>query len=330
MTHLMRKHSSFSLTWLSVGDVDGEDRCYAVTPAWFASPELKQSVQRVGLITPLWLERRGNSRLRLISGFRRFTVARELEIAEIPCFVTAVESPIETFISALWENIGCRPFTELEKAIALEKLKCQFGLPEAQLIKDFLPAFELHADFFHLERYLKIARLPASLQKAITEAGLHTDLALGLSAWKEEEQTLFIGLVSRYQLGRNKQKELFELLRDLRAIREIETPSIWEESGAREIDEDPQLSPQDRLVRIRAVLRGLRYPRLNLYEKRYRELRRALQLPPGVRLQVPPYFEGSRVSITIDAGSAGELRDLMHLGQHLLDRKELDQIFELL
>jgi hypothetical protein len=330
MAVLMRKDSLLSVTLVSAGEINSEDRTYAVTPAWFTVSRLLRSVQELGLTAPLWLERGEKSNLRIVSGFRRFKVAQELEIEKIPCIISSAEAPGETFIGVLWENLGCRSFTEIEKAIALHKLKRQFGIPESQLIKDFLPVLELRADRYHLERYLTIAQLPDMIQQAMVSGGLYTDTALRLSGWDRNEQGFFIELVSRYQLGRNKQKGLFEVLGDLRDIMKAKSYAVWGESGARAIDEDPQLSPQDRLAGINAVLRGLRYPRLTLHEDRYRELRSALRLPYGVRLNVPPYFEGSQVSITIDAESPREIRDLVGEIKHLLDRKELDQIFELM
>ena len=104
----------------------------------------------------------------------------------------------------------------------------------------------------------------------------------------------------------------------------------WEASGAKEIDQDQRLSPQDRIAGIKAALRELRYPRLADYEKRFRMLKNGLKLPPGIRLNVPPYFEGSHVQLTIAADSPGNLRKLVSDGKSLLAEKELDQIFELL
>jgi hypothetical protein len=326
----MRKHSSLSVTWVSVDEIDAEDRKYAVTPGWMTVPKLQQSVQAVGLIVPLRLEKDERSKLHIISGFRRFKVAQELEIKEIPCVISPVKVPSETFLKVLWENLGCRSFSEVEKGVALQKLKSTFGFSDCRLIKELLPALELRADRYHLERYLHIARLPEMVQQAMTCGYLHTDTALGLSKWGRNEQCFFIDLVSKYQLGRNKQKALFECLRDLRAIMKTEVHSLWEQCKAKEIDEDPLLSPQDRLARINSVLKGLRYPELTQHEERFQELRGFLGIPSGVKLSVPPYFEGTQVSIRIDAASPQELRDLAGETKRLLDRNELDQIFDLL
>jgi len=257
-------------------------------------------------------------------------VSQELGISEIPCTIAPEADSRETFVSVLWENLGFRSLTEIEKAVALTKLKCQFGFEESQLIKDFLPLLGLRADRHNLEQALRVARLPEHLQRAMTSGRLSTDIALGLSLWSQQDQELFVGLVKRYQLGRNKQKGLFEVLADLKRIQDSEACVIWEESGAKELDEDPQLSPHDRLAGIKTVLRLLRYPRLSQYEGRYRTLRTALRFPPGVRISVPSYFEGSRITMTIEAESSSELRNRLDESRRLLDGPELDQMFKLL
>jgi len=330
MTVLMRKDPSISVVLVNLAEIDSSDRVYAVTPGWFPVETLKRSVQSIGIRVPLWLERTDGPRLRLVSGFRRFKVAQQLEIDEIPAIITPAQECRETFIDVLWENLGFRPLTDTEKAIVLRKLIRKFSFTEAQLLQDILPILKLRADRYHLERYLKIAELPDLLQEAMMLGRLSVDTALELSRWEDEEQLFLVELIRKYQLGRNKQKELVQILGDLKSIKKMEVVGVWEKSGASEIEKHPGLSPQDRLAGIRTALRRLRYPQLTHHEKRYRELKNSLKLPRGLRLSVPNYFEGSEVSVTMSAKSARELRDLVKESQCLFEQEGLDQIFELL
>lgn len=326
----MRKHSLRSERLISAGEIVAADRAYAVTPEWFKLENLLSSVQAVGIRVPLQLEQGQNSGLRIISGFRRFMVSQELGIREMPCTIAPESDSRKTFVGVLRENLGFRSLTEVEKAIVLAKLKFQFNFEDSQLVKEFLPLLGLRADRYHLEQALRVARLPEHLQRSMTSGSLSTDIALELSAWSQKDQELFVGLVDRYKLGRNKQKGLFELLGDLQKIQAKKACVVWEESGAKEFDEDSQFSPQDRLARIKTALRLLRYPRLSQYERRYRALRTALRLPSGVKVSAPPYFEGSRITITIEAESSSRLRKRLKETRSVLDGEELDQMFELL
>ena len=330
MRVLMRKHPSFTLSLVSAFDIDLTDRTYAITPEWFSSASLLASIQAVGLLVPLRLESCRSSKLRVVSGFRRLKIAHELGIDELPCIVLPFQAPVETFRQALWENLGCRALSDLEKAAALYKLKLTFGLSESELIGQFLPILGLTADRHHLKRYLDIAQLPRIVQQAMTSGTLLTDVALGLSKWRTSEQGFFIRIVSTYQMGRNKQNELFELLDELRSLKGCDVVSLWELSGANEFHENQQLSPQDRMMGIKSELRCLRYPRLSDHEKRFQSLTRSLKLPSGVKLDVPRYFEGSQIDIRMCADSPAKLREMVRLSGESLERKELDQIFGLL
>jgi hypothetical protein len=303
---------------------------YAVTPTWFPLDKLRQSIQMIGMITPIRLEREEPQNLRVVSGFRRMQVAREIGLDEIPSIISPKRVSRDLFIEALWENLGCRSFTELEKCIILDKLKSQFALQESVLIKEFLPLLEIRSDRYHLDRCLRIAHLPERLQKLMIEGDLYTDIALGIAAWKVSEQGFFTELVKRYQLGRNRQKELFEVLGDLRVSFGTDVESVWEQIGAKVVDRDSKIAPQIRFAGISRLLKAKRYPTLARYEEKYRELKNSLRLPAGVKLELPPYFEGSRVSFSIDASTAGELRDLVKESNDLLGQEELDQIFALL
>jgi ParB/RepB/Spo0J family partition protein len=326
----MRKHPALSLTLAGTHEIDAEDRTYAVSPTWFPLKKLLLSIQEAGLLTPLWLERSEAPHLRIIAGFRRFRVAQQLKMEEVPCVVFQNRPPLETFMFALAENMGSRELNEIENAIVVDKLRHQFSLSESELTRHFLPRLGLKPDLYHLRRYLDIAKLPEGLLRALGGGLLHADIALALTCWKCGEQTFFIELVSSYQMGRNKQRELFELLSELRSIERCEVFGPWERSGAREVHEDQRLAPQDRINGIKLALRSLRYPRLTDHERRFQKLRNALKLPTGARLNVPSYFEGSQIRIEMCADSPARLRKVLSQCERSLDRKELDQIFELL
>ena len=330
MAVLMTKDVSLNPVEIDLVQLDSEDRRFAVTPQWFPLERLELSIRETGITTPLRVERTGDPRLRIVSGFRRFAIAQRLGLQTVPCFTAMPLPPREMFLTALWENMGSRSFSDVERAIALQKLKLDFGYTEEDLIRDFLPPLGLRADRYHLERYLEIARTPEILQRGLAVGQLHLDTVLAVSSWKPEELRFLVDLITRYSLGRNRQRELVGLLQDLAVIEGKPVSAIWEESGAGSVDRDEQLSPQDRIGRTRTALRRLRFPRLTEYEDRFRSLKSALRLPSGLKLGVPPYFEGDSVSIRMEARSVDELRRLLTEGAKLRDREELGMIFELL
>ena len=105
---------------------------------------------------------------------------------------------------------------------------------------------------------------------------------------------------------------------------------FWSELGLDRIEEDENLPHEQRFRRMRTVLMEARYPSLMNHERRYLELKRALNLPSGMRLDVPEYFEGESLSVSISASSQEQLIELADALKNVSEREEVGEIFSLL
>jgi hypothetical protein len=228
------------------------------------------------------------------------------------------------------ENLGTRPVTDLEKATVCWKLHHEFSVSESRLLKDFLLTNGLKGNRHQLHRYFRIAQLPEVVQRSIFEHGLQIDCALEITDWRADEWKLFLHLVSEYRLGKNRQKELFTLLDELRLEDNRILTQIWQDCGAKEIDQGAELPADRRLTEILKVLHRLRYPVLTEYEERYRKLKKALRLPPELRIQVPPFFEGEQVTVMFKAANPAEFGRLVQKLARVARQDELAEIFGLL
>ncbi len=318
------------LGWLDVGD-----RTFATSPAWEQPDRLIESVRRGGLLSPLRVQSRGDDRFRIVSGFRRVMAARAVGLESVPCLVLdAADGPAsELFLGALLENLGTRELGDVERAVALTKLRDQFGFLETEIVERFLPWFGVRPDRRQLQHSLQIAKLPVEVQRAMPE--LISEVALRLGGWSLAERRFFLDLLDRYRLGRNRQREAFELLDELKALGTSQSPvadvlQIWSESGCAEIDADPATPPTERLVKWLEALRERRFPILSRQETRARELKRRLHLPPEIQLNPPRFLEGDRVSIQFQARSPADLKRLTAKLDEISDSQELKALFELL
>jgi hypothetical protein len=168
------------------------------------------------------------------------------------------------------------------------------------------------------------------LQQAISEGVLTPEVALKVSGWSSEESSLFLKTISTYRLGRNKQRQLFELTDDLKTFRSVDLLALWEQSGAAEIDRDQILPPQVRYDRIRKALVRLRYPVLSRHQERFHRLKGALGLPGSVQLAVPKYFEGDSIEVSFRTRNPGEFAEVAEHLSRAAGRDELKEIYELL
>lgn len=326
---------------LELQQIHAEDRTFAISLPWWPSGQLTASIEKVGILSPLFIQERLGRGKRIVRGFRRYQTARRLGLQMVPCLISHEErNELELFCEALLENLATRPLHLLEKAAALLKLCTYFQIKEGDLIEQFLPLLGIKGDRFHLQQHLSLARLPERLQRAVADS-LEPEVALGLPKWTEEEQGFFLELMRKYQLGRNKQKELFWRLEELREKARSEAPSangpqyaslagIWEASGSAAIDGEERIPPPERFQVILEKLRRLRFPHLAQHQKRYEQLKATLRIPPEIHFQAPAFFEGDRITVSFSFRRAEELRALAEKLAELAKRKELDEIVKLL
>ena len=201
---------------------------------------LRRSIERIGLTTPLLLQRHTGSRLRIVCGFQRQRLAASVGLKTVPAQVTEEGDRHKLFDLALFENLGTREFSQLEKALAVTKLAVELGISEKEIISSYLPALGVRPDRFHYKRCIAVARLPLEIQKSLSI--LRVEIALRLARWTTGEQQLFLDLARHYRPSRSYQKKLFELLDDLRArgIQQGEVEplfSVWNATGCNSLHE---------------------------------------------------------------------------------------------
>lgn len=322
---------------VSLDRIDGEDRTFALSPPWTGLKALRQSIRRAGILTPLHLEARARGRYRIVRGFRRHRIALELGLERIPALVSEGVPLLDLFLAAFHDNLASRPLHELEGALALDKLQSEFGLDEEILIEEYLPLLGIRPDRFHLRRHLALARLPTTLQEALISGRLDGEVATKLASWREDGQRFFLERATRHRLGRNKQRELFELLDELATAGERSTrvpvasalKDLWRQSGAAALEQNDQLPPHVRFERITESLRRLRFPELSRHEERYQELRAALNLPSQIHFRAPRFFEGDRLQVSFEIRDPQELLPLAEKLRAVAKQEEFREIFEL-
>ncbi len=317
-----------ALVSVRTSKICGDDRTYAITPDWFPVEPLRASILRAGIISPLHLQTAGTGTFRIVAGFRRYAVAAALGIGTVPALIDVAGDGLPSFLLELFDNLGSRPLHDLEKAAVLAKLQGQFDVSHEELIDEFLPALGIPPNRFQLGRFLELARLSVRLQRSVY-SGLEAEIATRLAKWKSDDQESYLGLLSTYQPGRNRRKELFTLLDELRTDSGSVT-QVLEASGASAVDRDSETSPVDRFQRILEILRARRYPTLTAHEQRYQDLKHALRIPPEIQFNAPRYFEGDQISIAFSFRSVEQLREIARKLNRVAEKPELGRILEML
>ena len=331
--HSITGDSRQAIQVVPITQIDIEDRAFATAPDWIVNEALGLSIERVGITTPLLLHKHNGSRLRIVCGFQRRRLATGFGLKTVPALVTEERDIRKLFDVALFENLGTREFSELEKALAVTTLAVELAISEKEIISSYLPALGVRPDRFHFKQCTAVARLPLKIQKSLSL--LRVEIALKLARWAALEQQLFLDLVRRYRPSRSYQKRLFDLLDDLRAlgIQQGDVApqfSCWNATGCSSLHEQGRAGDAATFRKILERLHESRYPEFEKMVSRYEENLKALSLPRRVRVSPPPFFEGNSLAFAFSVQSSDQLaRVAKHLGK-AASREEMAVLFDLL
>jgi hypothetical protein len=79
---------------------------------------------------------------------------------------------------------------------------------------------------------------------------------------------------------------------------------------------------------VKKVLMDFRYPRMRQWEEKFEKKRRALNLPSGVSLHPPPFFEGKGLRVEFQFETLEEYRTLLNSLSLLVGKKEFEEMLE--
>lgn len=138
---------------------------------------LKQSIEKYGLIHPVTVKSIGKGEFELIAGERRFRACELLGMEEIPAFIVNAEERMSALMS-LSENMSREPLIFTEKANCINELIDTYKYSRDELSN------ELGVGLADISLYRKYAQLPVLAKRLIREYELserHVAAALKLN-----------------------------------------------------------------------------------------------------------------------------------------------------
>ncbi len=146
-------------------------------------------------------------------------------------------------------------------------------------------------------------------------------------AWGEKDREALWNLVSELKMGENHLRDFLDWLEEIQ-VRDGRNPAeVLEEKEIQSLLSRP-LSRQDKLKEIKRTLRKMRYPQLSRLEEHLKEAARKIERGGRVRVVLPPFLEGSELTLEIHAKSPQELKN--SLEDLLLRMDEVERLFKLL
>ncbi len=326
MTHC---HIKRELRTVHLAAVDVQDSLYQVS--WGPPPSgLADSLRVAGLINPPTLQRRADGTWRVVAGFRRCVLLKELGTERIEAWcVGEEESAPALFVWAVCDTLGARPLNVVEMATALAKLHAQFYLSEEEIAQHYMPLLGLEGNPVLLRRYLAMARLRDPMRQWLAEDRLSQEVALRLAEMPPAEAHAVFGVVAKLRLGKNEQRLLLRLLDDLARSRGATFAKVL---ACRELEEILARAGLTRTQKAKLLFTWLhqaRFPHLAAAQERAERLVKMMNLPPCVRLRPPKNFEGEEWQCSLQFSSVEELREAAHRLQEVAKGAEPQELLRL-
>ncbi len=290
---------------------------------------LRSSIEEMGLIQPLLLREKGD-RYQIICGFRRISVYRELGNPEIEAWVFEKKKmdDLKLFYISLHENLTTRGYNTVEKAIALDKLVHYFQIDPIVVIKTFLPFFSLEPHEKILKTYLSLARMEDEVKSYILKEEVSRSNIRILSNFSSEDRMALLTLFFSLKLGENRLREMLTLLEEISRRDQTRARDIVYRPEVQAILSQKELTPSQKTERLKKVLIDLRYPRMRQMEKGFEKKRRDLNLPSGISLHYPLFFEGKGLRIEFQFETMEEYRSILSSLSILPDKKEFQEMIQ--
>ncbi len=306
-------------------DIDAEDHYFEIN-FLVDLTKLKDSIQRRGILNPIWVSAKDNHRYQIISGFRRFYGATAIEMTEIPAVLITEKNKLFTFENIIEENFFHRGYNIIEKAMILSKLKNQFDVPKALIFEKYLPFLGIESSESVYEFYESLLTLDPELQVYVVQNKIPPHVVSDFLPLSIEEQKTILPIVKNLNMTVSMLKEFLNYISDIKVRDRISVPEMLSEPVFTAILDDPQLDLRYKQQRFRKALKLRRFPKLSELETRFVDLKRKVGLP----LEASEYFETNRVNLNLSFSNKTEFEKWTQKMNAALDDQNLEELLKIL
>ncbi len=290
---------------------------------YFSTERLRNSLREVGLISsPLVTVR--NHRFILVTGWKRVLACLELSMPSIPVKINEDKDDLQNFLIAIHENLATRGFSLIEKAEIIRRLKA-FGMKKSQVMRDYLPLFDIPAISSFYEKFLTLAELESDLKKVIHEKDIPFSVLQIFLELKPEARRMVMPILM--PLGQNKQKEILEDLQEISQREDIATEEILKSREILSVQSSDKLSPLQKADRIRVWLRKRRYPSFSSWKESFDLTLRKMRWPKEISLKHSPFFEDEDISVAFGFKNKKEFEERVSKLKQMASKKEFNKLF---
>jgi hypothetical protein len=287
---------------------------------------LARSIQKQGLLRPLWGVIDPEGRPVIVSGGLRVAALKLLGQTTAPTYLLTQDPHwLDVWTLALADNLG-KTYNPAEKALILAALSSTLTDPEMASLTGLM---DLPIGKALKERNLAAAKLPYPALLALAKDKL--DLATGARLAQLGPDALGLWtLLEGYNPSLQTRRKWVDWLIDLSRLEKRAPLDLAQEIGATLANppsfKAPNLGPAKT---FEGLLKSWRFPKVTFLEAQRLRLLKSAPLPPGVSLTTDPSLEDLKATLTIQFSGPDDLAARLKELKPLLNNPNFQKIWKL-
>jgi ParB family chromosome partitioning protein len=305
-------------------DLDWQDQRFAIH-TFTRNAFLHDSLERHGVLCPPWLLRTSQGPPVIVDGFKRLKWLKDGGTKGVECWLfEAAGNTRDLMLQRLEAKISGAPLNLAEKAQIVARLAEL--LPEQQVLQDYFPALGLALRPRAVDRWNRVAAAEKLLLSGLAHDRVCERAALELIDWPVDERHGLIAVLCELRCSASIQMEILEQASEIALIQGKTRTALLASREVQDILQDPDRNHRQRTQNLRDLLQRWRYPRLWARQERFQRDLGECELPPAMRVQPPPAFEGNGWQLQIRFASPEELSQLLISAQALAASQKLPEL----
>ena len=271
---------------------------------------LIRSIDSIGLLNSPLLIKTVHERLTIITGYRRIQAIKALNWDKIPCRILSQSKlpPLECLLLNFHDNLSTRELNCVEKGMVLSRLTAY--LPDSEIIEHYMPLLDLPSNEDTLHLYIKIEKeLEIEIKKNLAQGRLSLHTAKMLLEIDPDSRSSICQLISYLKFNINQQKQFIDYIIDISHISGKPVSDLLEEEPVKGICSDEHLNIPQKGRAVLRFLRGRRFPSLTIAESTFKKMVSKLDLPDGVKIEFPRFFEAQHFRLEVCFKEGRELKE---------------------
>jgi hypothetical protein len=314
---------------VSLKDIDVENDCFRMS----FQPDLEAlttSMEAVGLVNPVIV--RGGAPCHIVSGYRRVLVAQSLRWKAVDARVYDLGDMDDAAGLKLnfFENAGTREFNLIEASQVVTSFSTKGNMDSRQVRETILPLLRLPSGNKILQHLLSLNKMSADWKTLVVRKKIALANARKVAQYPLQEQSILYRVLAPLKLGHNKLSQCLDLIEDIAKRDKVSLKVLFGSEPFTNLLTEGELNTTERTNFFRRALRATRYPELSRTERQFQEERSKLSLPPAMSLNPPPFFEGSRLTLSCSFRSSEDLHSIIRALEKAAKSASLERILAML